>query len=184
MENFDFKTVRNDAMRLGLSVGITWIISFYMFVYSFPSIFMLIAILIGMLSIVQAGRAVRLYRRMKQWMTGLRCWWMLWFAFMCATLLTTCAQLIYFKYLDHGSLVNKMQTMISDEGLIKAYESAGMTESLEQLRISISSISQMSVSQVAWGFLESNIMIGFIFSAISMLFILGTNAGDRAKQTE
>ena len=112
-------------------------------------------------------------------MNTLRCWWMTWFSFMCTVLLTTAVQYMYFAWLDNGRIWAKMGSLFASKEVVEVYTQAGASDMLEQIQQLISEMPSLPVRDVVMSLMTSNLFIGFIFSVLSLLFIIGTRAGEK-----
>lgn len=178
MEGFNFKAARTFAMELGLRCGIVWIASFLLFVLSFPSMWAELAMMIGLSSVALIGFNLRRARKMNASLNVLRCWWISWFSYLCGVLLTTAAQYFYFAVIDKGELWMKLESLFRSDVLIQAYRELGAESTLEQLQRMASEMHTLPVRDVVMSLMMSNLFIGFVFGALSLLFIVGTRAGE------
>lgn len=177
MEVFDFKAARQYAMSLGLTVACTWIVSFLMFASLFPSLGAQLAYLLGLASIPLVGIRLRRYRQQEPTMTIGKCWWVSWFTFMCCVLLTTAAQYAYLAWIDGGRLCNNVVNMLHSPEVVNAYEAAKATDILESFQRAAAELQGMSVKDFTMGLMSTNMILGLIFSLISLLFLMGSQAG-------
>lgn len=178
MDKFNYNEAKDVAMRLGLIAGGMWAVSFLLFVYTFPGAMAEVGYLLGMASVPVMGMRMRRLRRSVPGMTLGQVWWVAWFTFMCAMLLTTAGQYVYFGWLDNGRLVEGILAMLQDEQVVKAYTEAGGTEMLQQLTDGVKALGEVSVRELVMSFMSSNMMIGLIASIIATLCAIG------AKKTE
>lgn len=172
MEKFNYNEAKDVAMRLGLVAGAMWIASFYGFVYGFPGGWAEVAYLLGMASVPVMGMRLRRIRRSTPQMTLGQVWWVAWFTFMCAMLLTTAAQYVYFGWLDHGRLVGGILQLLQDEKVVAAYTEAGGSEMLGQLTEGVKALGEVSTRELVMSFMSSNMMIGLIASILSTLMTI------------
>lgn len=179
METFDFKEARSKAMQIGLLGCAFWSGSFLLFVYTFPSFISELSTVLGLSSVAVVGGIVRRLRQENASMNTLRCWWMTWFSFMCTVLLTTAVQYMYFAWLDNGRIWAKMGSLFASKEVVEVYTQAGASDMLEQIQQLISEMPSLPVRDVVMSLMTSNLFIGFIFSVLSLLFIIGTRAGEK-----
>lgn len=174
MEKFNYNEAKDVAMKLGLVAGGMWLVSFYGFVYSFPSGMAELSYLLGMASVPVIGMKLRRIRSVVEGMSLMNAWWVAWFTFMCAMLLTTAGQYIYFGWLDNGRLVEGILTLLQDEQVVKVYSEAGGAEMLSQLTEGVKSLSEVGIRELVMSFMSSNMMIGLIASILTALMTIGT----------
>lgn len=164
---------RNIAARLGLVVGGHWIISFLLVVLSFPSLLCDLGYLIGLLSIMQVGRSIRMVGTDIMPMSWGRRLWMALMSFMGGVLLTTLAQFVYFAYFDKGRFFGSMLEAMTDTALIDALKASGnnaMLDQMTQMTDILQSMTEMGPRLVTMNFFTTNIFLAIIFSFIASLF--------------
>lgn len=172
MDKFNYNEAKDVAMRLGLIAGGMWAVSFLLFVYTFPGAMAEVGYLLGMASVPVMGMRMRRLRRSVPGMTLGQVWWVAWFTFMCAMLLTTAVQYVYFGWLDDGRLMEGILTMMQDEEIVKAYGAAGGAEMLTELTEGIRTLGEVSVRELVMSFMSSNMMIGLVASVLSTLMTI------------
>ena len=169
-------------MQLGLSTAATWIVSFLMFVYLFPSIASQLAYPLGLSSIAVAGVRIRRYRQQEQSLTMLRCWWVSWFTFMCCVLLTTAAQYVYFAWFDNGRLTSSMANMLASEEVRQAYAMMQATDLLENLQRAVEELASIPVRELVMSLMSTNMILGLIFSILTLLCLIGSRPGEKRNE--
>ena len=181
MEVYDFKEARRYAMQLGLQASLFWIGSFLLFAYTFPSFLSELSMLIGLASAWYVGMKVKRRRQEDRALNGLRCWSLTWLTFICTVLLTTIVQYFYFAVLDGGMMLAKLDQMFSSPQIVELYRQSQATDMLEQLQVSIHEMQSLTVRELMMSFMTTNLLLGFIFSLLSLLCIIGTKAGQKRR---
>lgn len=171
---FDYKEARSYAMKLGLFSGAIWIVSFLLFAYTIPSLAAGAAYMLGLASIPLVGIKVRKYRQENAGLTMLRCWWMTWFTFMCTVLLTSAVQFVYFAYLDDGHFFRSLGEILLGRDMEVAYQQAQATDLLEQMKEALAQMGELSAKDITMSFTSQNLILGFIFSGVSLLCLIGS----------
>lgn len=174
MEKFNYNEAKDVAMKLGLLAGFMWAASFLVFVYSFPGSMAEVGYLVGMASVIVIGMRLRRLRKSVEGMSLMNTWWVAWFTFMCAMLLTTAVQYVYFNWFDEGRMLEGIMTLLQDEKVVSVYTEAGGKEMLEQLTKSINELADLSIRQLVMSFMSSNMMMGLIASILSTLMTIGS----------
>lgn len=182
MEMFDYREARRYAMQLGLKVAGTWIISFLMFVYLFPSMVSQLAYLVGLSSIALAGIQIRRYRQQEESLTMLRCWWVSWFTYMCCALLTTAAQYIYFAWFDQGRLMGSMANLLASDEIREVYTQMQATDLLENLQRAVEELAALPVKELVMSLMSTNMILGLIFSILTLLCLIGSQPGEKGNE--
>ena len=115
MENtFDFQAARAYAYKYGAIVGLCWIISFLSFVNGLSTPFLAdIGLVLGIASVFVAGNIIRFYHNARQELTFRRAWQMALTLFLCAAVLTAAAQYVYFQYMDHGTMAQAYEQILT-----------------------------------------------------------------------
>lgn len=174
MEMYDYGLSRRFGMALGLRVGIMWIASFLLVVYTFPSLFVDLGIGLGFLALPLAGMNLRRFVQHVDGCVGFRAFWTSWFTYMCAMLVTTAGQYLYFAFLDGGRFVNNLVEMYSSKEVVELNEKLmGSSDMLAQMQQSLEQMQGMSTKETMMMFLFVNIMAAAIFSGFTMLFTIG-----------
>ncbi len=113
MNTFTTGQARDYAARLGLLAGALWVASFYCSIYGLGDALLgNVGIWLGLISPFIVGMNLQTLRRRGIEVPYRRLWYMAWLTFLYATLLTTAAQFIYFRYLDGGHLVNAYSELL------------------------------------------------------------------------
>ena len=101
------------AAQYGLWVGLCWVASFAltMFALSHPSVGSL-GLIIGVCSVPLGVRLMRGFRDQVAPLPLRRAWYMAWLMMLCAALLCSAAQYVYFAYIDGGALVRSYGEML------------------------------------------------------------------------
>lgn len=111
---FDYHSARTYACQYGAIVGLCWILSFLSYMGGLTTPFLAdIGLILGIASIFVAGNIIRFYHNARQELTFGRAWWMAIVLYLCATLLTAVVQYIYFRYVDHGTLAQTYEQMLT-----------------------------------------------------------------------
>lgn len=103
------------AAWYGVQVGLCWILSFGLTMWSLREpLAGNFALLIGLGSIPLGVWLLRDFRTRVADLSARRAWHMSWMMFLCAALLTTAAQYVYFAYLDGGMLARAYGEMLNN----------------------------------------------------------------------
>lgn len=115
MDNtFDYHKARTYASRYGAIVGLCWILSFLSYMGGLTTPFLAdIGLILGIASVFVAGNIIRYYHNACQSLTFGKAWWMAITLYLCATLLTAIVQYIYFEYMDHGTLAQTYEQLLT-----------------------------------------------------------------------
>lgn len=115
MDNtFDYHKARTYASQYGAIVGLCWIFSFLSYMGGLTTPFLAdIGLVLGIASVFVAGNIIRFYHNARQALTFGRAWWMAITLYLCATLLTAAVQYVYFKYMDHGTLAQTYEQLLT-----------------------------------------------------------------------
>lgn len=169
-------------MKLGLYVSLTWIVSFLTVVLAFPSSLSQMGYLLGLLSIVVVGRSLRRSRSVSGW-PFVTCLWVSWFTFLCVVLLTTGAQWVYFALVDDGHFFGSLLSFLSSDEVRQLYSDENGQHFLEQLQSMMVEMQSLSVKDIIMSFMFVNLMIGLVFSMLSLLFLIGAPTYPQQNQT-
>ena len=103
------------AAWYGVQVGLCWIASFGLSMWSLREPFAgNFALLTGLASIPLGAWLMRGFQTNIAPLTARFAWHMAWMMFLCAALLTTAAQYIYFAYIDGGLLARAYSEMLNN----------------------------------------------------------------------
>lgn len=172
MEKYDNELATRFAMNLGLRVGLVWIVSFCIVVFTFPSFLSEVGLLTGLMALPIAGLSLRRLKSMVEDITTWRLAWVSWYTYMCAVLLLTAAQYVYFAFLDKGRLLRNMTELYSSPETTEALQQAGATDMLNVIQESLEQMGEMTTKDMMMGFLLMNMMMGVAFALLSMLFTI------------
>lgn len=164
---------RTIASRLGLVVGGYWIISFLIVVLNFPSLLCDLGYLIGLVSVFQVGKSIRMVATNVMPMSWVQRLWLALMSFMGGVLLTTLAQFVYFAYFDKGRFFGNMLESFNDPALTEMMKASGndlMMGQVEQLTNMIQTMIEMGPRMITMNFFTSNMMLAIVFSFIASLF--------------
>ncbi len=173
MEQFDYRNAQRYAMQLGLVTSPFWSGSFLMCMYTFPSLLTDVGTLLGLSSLVFVGMKLRRLRRECGGVSVLRCLWLSWYTFMCTVLLTTAVQYIYFAFLDNGRMYARFESFFSSKEVEGLYTQMQMQDVLTQMQELVHQFGEVTVRELVMSFMSMNIMLGVLFSLMSLLFIVG-----------
>ena len=162
------------AAWYGVQVGMCWIISFGLAMWSLREPFAgNFALLIGLASIPLGVWLLRDFCTRVADLSARRAWHMSWMMFLCAALLTTAAQYIYFAYLDGGMLARAYGEMLSNPAYQPVLEKLLPGQDLNTLSSEFTAMlysttpAQMTMQLSIW-----NVLIATIFAIPTTFFAL------------
>lgn len=121
-----YSTLRTEASRGGLTIGLLWLVSFVLVTSAFddPSLGLL-GNMCALFSVIHCVRLVRRRRSECESLTFVQCLWYIWLTCFYAALLTTFGQYLYFQWIDNGRFVQGFTRILQDpayrESLQKMY---------------------------------------------------------------
>lgn len=164
--------LRAFAAWYGVQVGLCWIASFGLSMWSLSEPFAgNFALLVGLASIPLAVMLMRDFRKRIAPLTLRNAWHMAWMIFLCAALLTTAAQYIYFAYIDGGRLARAYSELLTNPAYQPMLEKMLPGQDLDALAnevtilLSSTSASQMAMQMAFW-----NALIATVFAIPTMFF--------------
>lgn len=160
------------AAWYGLQVGLCWVLSFGLSMWSLREPFAgNFALLIGLASIPFAVWLMRNFRRTVASLSLRRAWHMSWMLFLCAALITTAAQYVYFAYLDGGQLARSYGEIMSDpmyqpllQQMLPGQDLVALADEITTM-LSSTSPSQMAMQLSVW-----NVLIATVFAIPTTFF--------------
>lgn len=182
MEQFDYRNAQRYAMQLGLAVSGFWSCSFLLCMYTFPSILTDLGTLLGLASLVYVGLKMRRLYRAEESVTVMRCVWISWYTFMCTVLLTTAVQYVYFAFLDNGRMYARFEAFFNSKEVVQMYEQMQMQDLLAQMQEVVTQFGQISTKELMMSFMSMNMMIGLLFTVLTVFFLLGARKDKNGNQ--
>lgn len=161
---------RTIASRLGLVVGVFWIVSFLTVVNGINSLLTDVGVIIGLLSILYVGKTIRLVASNIMPMRWVHRYWLALLAFLGGVLFTTLAQFIYFAYFDHGHFFGTLAEMFQDPVVVQQVKATGNEATLKQAVDALGMIREMSPRIIALNCFTHNVMLALFFALLASLF--------------
>ncbi|NDV65908.1 DUF4199 domain-containing protein [Bacteroides sp. 224] len=163
-------SIQKYAMHFGTYMGIFWILKFALFPIGMTNPFLMF-LFIGFTFTVPF-LAYYFAKSFRDKICGgsitfVQAWVFLIFVFLFASLLTAMAHYIYFRYLDHGHIINTYAQMLNtipeNATAIQAYTN--------QINEAINQIRAMTPIEISMQLLSSNVLNCSILSLIISLFV-------------
>ena len=171
-EYTDSQQSRAYAAYYGLWVGLCWIGSFALTMYGLKEPFAgNFGLLIGLCSLPLAIWLLRGFRELVAPLPLRRAWHMAWMMFLCAALLCTAAQYIYFAYLDGGLLMRTYSELLQQPEMQEMM--AKMLPGQDAKAIMEEALTQFAAtppSQLAFQFLFWNVLLATFLAFPTALF--------------
>ena len=174
MEQANSNGFLQSAMKYGTYFGIFWAVT-YVFLFKYlnhPLLSMLCPAMFFGSPVVAAFLAIN-YRKKAcgNFMTYSQAWSFLFLMYICATILSTLTNYLYFKYLDNGSFIANYSDMISQAmntpGLDK-----NMTAQMKKIfEPTMEMLSQMSVKETVMMWLSNSMLSSLILPAVIAMFV-------------
>jgi hypothetical protein len=173
MEQNNSKEFYQSAMRLGTYLGIFWAMT-YILLFKFPTNAMVstIAMAMYMGSPFLAGRMVATYRKREcsDCLKYPQAWTLLFCMYICATLLSTMTNYIFFGIIDQGAFLMEfdgiLSQLISTPGIDEVTKM--QFEQIKEL------LSQMTVKEIVWQLMNNNIFNSLTLPPMIALFVRKT----------
>ena len=160
----------------GTFVGLTWIAVFALYVWGvLTSSGMLMTL--GMFAFCSLP-AVPFYfaRRFRQQLSedvkigyG-RAYWFCLMMLIYASLLTAAAVYVYFKWMDHGALLQAFSNILDHPLSRKTYEEMQMGDTLIMMKDVLKELSSLTAFDIAVSFFNQNVMLSFLLALPTALF--------------
>jgi len=155
----------------GLQVGLCWVASFALAMWGLTTpLAGNFALLVGIASVPLAVWLLRDFNRKISPLTLRRAWHMAWMMMICAAIITTAAQYIYFAYMDDGLLVRAYSEMCQQpemQVMLQQMFGADADKMVDEALtiMGATSASQMSLQLMMW-----NVLLGTVLAIPVMLF--------------
>ena len=164
------------ATEYGTFVGVSWILVFALYVTGMRTASGVL-MTVGMLAFCMLP-AVPFYfaRRFKQQLpeeTTIgygRAYWFSLMMLVYASLLSAAAIYAYFKWMDHGALMQVLYNTIESPLAQQTYSDLGMTDTLKMMKEVLKDLSGVSPFDIAVALFNQNIMFSFILALPTALF--------------
>lgn len=174
MEQENSKGFLQSAMKYGTYLGIFWAVM-YVFLFKYlnhPLLSMLCPAMFFGSPVVAAFLAIN-YRKKEcaNFITYSQAWSFLFFMYICATILSTLTNYLYFKYLDNGSFIASYSDMISQVMNTPGFDEAMKTQMNSVIEPTMNMLSQMSVKEMVMMWLNNSILSSLILPAIIAMFV-------------
>mgnify|MGYP002855156217 CR=1 FL=1 len=157
----DSQQTRAYAAYYGLWVGLCWAASFALTMYalSHPSVGSL-GLILGLCSVPLGVWLMRGFRQTVAPLPLRRAWHMAWMMFLCAALLCSAAQHIYFAYIDGGLLVRSYSEMFQQPELHDMMQQMLPGQNIDtMMEEALTAFSTTPPSQLALQFLFWNVLL-------------------------
>ena len=151
------RNFQEDAMRYGTVMGIFWTLKFVLFPMGMQSPLLLMAFFLLTLIVPVVGFfMVRQYRDRECGgaITFSRAFLFTSFMYLFATLFVTIAHYIYFRYLDHGMIVNTYQDMLDQ---MAGMATTDIKASLDQFQQALDIIAGLSPLEISIQLITQNV---------------------------
>ncbi|MBQ8702079.1 MAG: DUF4199 domain-containing protein [Prevotella sp.] len=157
----------------GAIMGALWVISFASFVLSFSyPVLGTCSLILGIVSLVLNIMRLRAFRNeiLEGAISFRRAFFYSMLTYLYASIILVLAQLIYFKFIDHGTLMGQYLTLLSSDNLRQALMQAyGITD--KELSQAVSMLRAMRPTDIALQFFMMNLFMGVVISLPTALFI-------------
>ena len=168
------KNFQETAMRYGTMMGIFWTLKFVLFPLGMQSPLLLMAFFLLTLIVPVAGFfLVRQYRDRECGgvLTFSRAFLFTSFMYLFAALFATIAHYVYFRFMDHGLIVNTYQEMLTQ---MNAIATADMKTSLEQFQQALDIISSLSPLEISIQIITQNVFYCTLIALPTALLVKRT----------
>ena len=174
MEQVNSNGFLQSAMKYGTYLGIFWAVM-YVFLFKYlnhPFLSMLCPAMFFGSPVVAAFLAIN-YRKKECWnfMTYSQAWSFLFFMYICATILSTLTNYLYFKYIDNGSFIANYNDMILQVMNTPGLDEGMTTQIKSVFEPTMELLSQMSIKEMVMMWLNNNILSTLILPAIIAMFV-------------
>ena len=166
------RNFQEDAMRYGTVMGIFWTLKFVLFPLGMQSPLLLMAFFLLTLIVPVVGFfLVRQYRDREcdGVLTFSRGFLFTSFMYLFATLFVTIAHYIYFRYLDHGLIVNTYQGMLDQ---MAAVTGSDLKPSLEQFQQALDIIAALSPLEISIQLITQNVFYCTLLALPTALLVM------------
>ena len=164
------------ATEYGTFLGLAWVLVFVLYISSFRTMHPLLMLLSCLLFVSLPLFGFYLARRFKQQMPedvpigyG-RAYWFSLSMMLYACLLTGVAELVYFKYLDHGAVFNAFYDLLNTSGTEQTYKQMGMKEAWASLKESLDMVSSLSAVDLCLSLFNQNFLFSLILAVPTAFF--------------
>lgn len=170
MTNNNSGTLQRYAMLYGTYMGLFWIAKFTLFPLGMSSPFLLLVFLGLTLYVPFLGfRYTKSYRDhvLKGSINFLQAWAFNLMLYVFAAILTSMAHYIYFRFIDHGYIINTYETLLNEVSSIPNTE-----EYLTQLKSNLELVKSMSPLDITFQLISQNIFYGSLLALPTALFAM------------
>ena len=163
------------ATEYGTFLGLVWVLVFILYILSFRTLHPLLMLLSCMLFVALPLFGFYLARRFKQQMPSDvpigygRAYWFSLSMMLYACLLTGVAELVYFKYMDHGVVFSTFYDLLNAPGTEETYKQMGMNDAWTSLKESLDMVSSLSAVDLCLSLFNQNFLLS-LFLAIPTAF--------------
>lgn len=160
------KQLRAFSAQYGAIVGGVWIVSFALFIMGLSDMLSAsTSMLTGLLSVVVAGLLIRSFSLSVAPLRFFHAWRMALYIFFYASLLMAVGQYVYFRWLDHGFLVNTYIEMLGRPEAQAMLQNMLVGESVEEAREEVERVlAALTPIEMTWQFLLYNLVLSFFLS--------------------
>ena len=165
-------TLQEHAMRYGTLMGVFWTLKFVLFPLGMQMPLLLMAFFLLTLIVPVVGFFfVRQYRdrECEGILSFSRAFLFTAFMYMFAALFVTIAHYIYFRYMDHGLIVNTYQEMLTQMGSVAIGD---MKTSLDQFQQALDIIATLSPLEICIQLITQNIFYCTLIAIPTALLVM------------
>lgn len=174
MEQDKSKGLYQSAMQLGTYLGIFWAAT-YILLFKFPTNTMVstMAMAMYMGSPFLAGRLAARYRRREcgNYMRFPQAWTFMFGMYMCATLLSTMTNYIFFVVIDQGAFLVQLNGILQQIADAPGIDEVSKMQ-FEQIR---EFMSQMTAKELVWQLMNNNFFNSLMLPPVIALFVRKTS---------
>lgn len=160
------------AAWYGVQVGLCWTASFGLFMWGLQQPFASnFSLLVGLASVPLAVWLLRGFRRDIAPLSLRRAWHMAWLLFLCAAMITTAAQYIYFAYLDGGLLARAYSELLTSPEYRPLLQQMLPGQDIDALATDMTAmLAQTTPSQLTMQLAFMNVLLATILAIPTALF--------------
>ncbi len=178
-------TLHKYAMLFGTYMGLFWICKFILFPVGLQIPFLLLLFFVLTLAVPILGYYyVRMYRNKicNGTISFFHAWTFTVLLYMFASLLAAVAHYIYFRFLDHGFILNYYLDIIQE---LKTMNKPGTSESIQQLEEMFLMVGNLNPIELTMQLISQDVLFGIILAIPTALFVMrkNTNKGEKVLST-
>ena len=164
------------ATEYGTFVGMAWVLVFALYVCGMRSMNPLTLFVAMMLFISLPAVPMYFANRLKQQMGSDtvigygRAYWFAAMMFMYACLLSGGCEYVYFRYMDHGALVQAFRDLLTDPNATQTYIQMGMGDTLKMMEETVDALALLSPLELTLTIFNQNIFISLVLAFFVALF--------------